>query len=203
VPQGAGPGRVLDDRLAETAKTDSCGASLCPWQRGQEGVSRPRTRASKRWSQAWQMYSKMGMLTSNVSGNHRIQHAPNNRCLGARASPHSFDDSMNLNIQLRLEMCHRFHHANFANPATPGFQKPGSSSRHYFHGARHWAHDQTGFSGHRNCRCARCRSFGRRAAPGQSDGISKSCKKADCAMAHLAQRGTLQLCSRHERLNFL
>lgn len=63
VPQGPAEGMDADPPLADTAKTDSCGASFLLWQRGQAGFSLPRTRASKRCLHRLQMYSKIGIRT--------------------------------------------------------------------------------------------------------------------------------------------
>src|SRR5215831_7465383 len=61
VPHGPLAGLAEAD-LAETANTESWVASLLLRHLGQEAFSSPYTRASKRFSQFLQMYSKMGMV---------------------------------------------------------------------------------------------------------------------------------------------
>src|SRR5215467_6522270 len=61
VPQGPTDSLGADPPLADTAKTESCGASFLLWHLGHPGFSAPKTRASKRWLHPRQMYSKIGI----------------------------------------------------------------------------------------------------------------------------------------------
>jgi len=61
VPQPPTEDGAVDALLELTAKTESCGASLWPWHFGHSAFWSPYTKASNWWSQALQVYSKMGI----------------------------------------------------------------------------------------------------------------------------------------------
>jgi hypothetical protein len=68
-PHGPAEGGFEDEDapFAETANTESCGASFLLWHLGQDAFSEPYTKASNWWSHSLQMYSKIGMKACSVA----------------------------------------------------------------------------------------------------------------------------------------
>jgi hypothetical protein len=64
-PSGVAP---LDAPLADTANTESCGSSFLLWHFGHSALSFPYTSASNSCWHWLQMYSKIGMNFSLISG---------------------------------------------------------------------------------------------------------------------------------------
>jgi hypothetical protein len=57
----------LAELFAGAANTESCGLSFELLHFGQEAVFVPKTRASKRCSHFWQMYSKIGIFVPSLT----------------------------------------------------------------------------------------------------------------------------------------
>src|ERR1019366_4749478 len=61
LPHGPAEAALLAEPFAETANTESCGASFLLWHFGHSAFSLPYTSASNWWLHSLQAYSKIGI----------------------------------------------------------------------------------------------------------------------------------------------